>query len=137
VLQQMQRLGQQVAAVVNEFGETIGILTYDDILDTVFHHNPSRTDRLLDREPIQEVGEDCWHVTGMTGLRRLARHFDVELPHTTSVTVGGIIQELLQRLAREGDEIQWGQFHFRVLAVPQRGQLRIELKRAGNEEHDS
>ena len=130
----MQRLRREVAVVVNEFGETIGILTFADILATVFHDNPSRSDRLLDREPIQQVGDDVWHVTGMTSLRRLGRYFHTALPATGSVTVGGVIQDLLQRLAVEGDEVDWGPFHFRVLKAPQRGQLLIEVRHHLEEE---
>ncbi len=80
VLQKMKQGEREVAAVVNELGETIGILTFEDILDTVFRPNPSRSDRLLDREPIQQVDDTVWHVTGMTSLRRLGRYFEVELP---------------------------------------------------------
>ncbi len=128
VLQQLRQTHREVAVVVNEFGETIGILTFADILATLFHENPSRTDRLLDREPIQEIGPGVWHVTGMTSLRRLARHFHTKLPPTTDVTVGGVIQDLLQRLAEPGDEVDWGEFHFRVLQAPHRGQMLIEMR---------
>ena len=134
VLQQLQRSHREVAVVVNEFGETIGILTFADILATLFHENPSRSDRLLAREPIQQVREGGWHVTGMTSLRRLARHFDSVLPATTSFTVGGVLQDELQRLAEEGDEVDWGPFHFRVLAAPQHEQLLIEVTQRPPEE---
>jgi CBS domain containing-hemolysin-like protein len=136
VLQLLQQTNREVAVVVNEFGETIGIMTIADILATLFHENPSRTDRILDQKPIQEVGEGVWHLTGMTSLRRLARHFQIELPATTNVTVGGIIQELLQRLAQPGDEVIWNRFHFRVLDAPGRGQLLIEMRRVPEEEED-
>ncbi len=128
VLQQLQRSRREVAGVVNEFGETIGILTFADIMATLFHQNPSRTDRLLDRQPIQEMAEGVWHVTGMTSLRRLARHFQVTLPATTNVTLGGVVQDHLQRLAESGDVLDWGPFRLRVLKAPQRGQLLMELQ---------
>ena len=127
VLQHLQRSRREVAVVVNEYGETIGILTFADILDTLFHQDPSRSDRLLDREPIQQMGEGVWHITGMTSLRRLTTSFQAALPAATSVTVGGVLQDLLQRLAEKGDELDWGPFHLRVLKAPQRGQLLIEL----------
>ncbi|MFP6650354.1 MAG: CNNM domain-containing protein, partial [Pirellulaceae bacterium] len=78
-LQKMQDRQREVAAVVNEFGETIGVLTMEDILDTLFRDESSRSG-LLDRTAIEEVTPGCWYVMGMTSIRRLARHFDVELP---------------------------------------------------------
>lgn len=126
--QQLHRARREVATVVNEFGETIGVLTLHDILATIFHPNPSRTDRLLDRQPIQQVAEDLWHVTSMTNLRRLGRHFQVELPPTISVTVGGMLQDSLQRMVESGDTVDWGPFHFRVLDAPAVGPALVEIR---------
>ncbi len=127
VLELIRRRKREVAAVVNEFGETIGILTFDDILDTLFSGAPSRSERLLRRDPIRPVAPGVWHVTGMTSVRRLARYFQIERPATHSVTLSGVIQEALERLPEPGDECQWGPFHFKVLDVPLRGQLLMEL----------
>ena len=135
-LQQMHVRDREVVAVVNEFGETIGILTIDDILDTIFTYNPSRSGRLLDRTTVEEIREDTWHVTGRTSLRRLAHQFRLEVPPSKSVTVAGVIQESLERLAHEGDECDWGPFHFRVLEAPQRGQMLIEMTLRDSERKD-
>jgi putative hemolysin len=127
VLELFRRRKREVAAVVNEFGETIGILTFDDILDVLFSGAPSRSERLLRREPIRQTAAGIWHVTGMTSVRRLARYFQIGLPATHCVTVTGVVQEVLERLPERGDECSWGPFHFRVLDVPLRGQAIIEL----------
>lgn len=134
VLELIRRRNRQVAAVVNEHGETIGILTFDDILDTIFSGAPSRSERLLRRAPIREVAPGVWHVTGMTSVRRLARYFHVDRPPSKSVTVTGVVQERLERLPQTGDECRWGPFHFKVLDVPRRGQLLVELTLAEGEE---
>ena len=126
-LQQMQSYDREVAAVVNELGETIGILTFEDILDTVFTFSSTRSSRLLKRQSILQVEPDVWHVTGMTSLRRLGRHFSVKLPESKSVTVAGITQEVLERLPVPGDQYQWGPFSLRVIDVPERGPLTVEL----------
>ena len=55
-LEELQKTGRRVATVVNEFGETVGILTFDDILDTVFTREPTRSGRLSDRTAIQDLG---------------------------------------------------------------------------------
>jgi putative hemolysin len=128
-LEAMQREGRQVGAVINEFGETIGILTFDDILDEIFSPTSSRSRRLLQREPIRQVAVGVWHVTGMTTLWRLVRYFGVDRPASKSVTVAGIIQETLERLPNPGDECRWGPFHFKVIDVPHRGRLTVELTR--------
>ena len=126
-LESMRHHGRQVAVVVNEFGETIGVLTFDDILDTIFTRAPSRSERLLKRMPIRPHAPGVWHVTGMTSLRRLTRYFDVEPPPSKSITVSGVMQETLERFPRKGDRCRWGPFELTVLDVPERGQLLVEL----------
>ena len=135
-LETMQRGNRQVAAVINEFGETIGILTVDDVLDTIFSPTASRSQRLLRRVPIHQVASGVWHVTGMTSLWRLVRHFRVDRPESKSLTVAGVVQEALERLPHPGDECRWGPFHFKVIDVTQDGQLLVELTRldAGRED---
>jgi CBS domain containing-hemolysin-like protein len=127
VLERMLAEDRDVAAVVNEIGETIGILTYDDLLDTIFTYSPSRSKRLLDRNPIHDIAPGMWLVAGMASLRRLSRYLNLELPASKSATVGGVVQESLGRLAEPGDEGQWGPFHFKVLEAPQRGLMLIQL----------
>ncbi len=134
VLELIRRRKREVAAVVNEYGETIGILTFDDILDTLFSGAPSRSERLLRHDPIRPAGPGVWRVTGMTSVRRLARYFQIDKPATYSVTLSGVIQEVLQRLPEPGDECSWGPFHFKVLDVPLRGQLLMELTMPGKED---
>lgn len=126
-LEQMLAHNSQVAGVVNEFGETVGILTFDDILDTIFTPEASRSERLFRRLSLQNLSSGRWQVTGMTTLRRLGRRFDVALPATKNTTVAGAVQEVLGRVPQTGDRCDWGPFHFKVADVPERGQMSLVL----------
>lgn len=127
-LEKMSHYDREVTVVVNEFGETIGILTIEDILETVFTYSPSRTARLLDRPAIEQIEDGRWQVAGIMGMRQLAKRLDVEIPTPLSVTVRGIIQETLQRLAETGDQCQWGPFQFDVVEVAQRGVMLVQVQ---------
>ena len=128
ILDELRRQERDVAAVVNEYGETIGIVTIEDVLETIFEEQSSRSARLLATSSIVPVAPDRWHVTGMTNLRRLSRHFDVPLEASRSVTVAGILQEQLQRIPVEGDELLWSGFHLRVIEVGDTGAVKVELQ---------
>jgi CBS domain containing-hemolysin-like protein len=128
ILDELRRQEREVAAVVNEYGETIGIVTIEDVLETIFEEQSSRSARLLATSSIVPVAPDRWHVTGMTNLRRLSRHFGVPLESSRSVTVAGILQEQLQRIPDEGDELLWSGFHFRVLEAGESGAVKVELR---------
>lgn len=122
-LEKMSHREREVTVVLNEFGETIGILTIEDILETVFTYAPSRSKRILDHNPIAEIEPGLWVAYGLMSVRRLARYLDVELPRTDSVTIGGMIQASMQRLAKIGDECDCGPLHFRVVDVAERGMM--------------
>jgi len=125
---------RRVAVVLNEFGETIGVVTYEDILDSIFTRTASRSARLLNRQSIRLVRRGVWHVTGMTSLRRVARMFDMPFKPRRTVTVAGLLHEQLERLPEENDEIIWEGLRLRVMECPGeslfRGSLIIELTRA-------
>jgi CBS domain containing-hemolysin-like protein len=129
VLEQLQQQQCEVAAVVNELGETIGIVTLEDVLETVFEDESSRSERLLEKASIYPAGTNRWHMTGITSLRRLGRYFDVQLPPSKSTTIAGILQEQLQRLPSAGDQVRWSKFELRVLDVKEQGEMAVELKR--------
>jgi CBS domain containing-hemolysin-like protein len=136
-LETMRRQEREVAAVVNEHGETIGILTLEDVFDTVFSHTASRTERLLRRPWIRKTGDGVWQISGITSLRRLVRHFDLPRPPSKSMTVAGAIQETLGRIAEPGDICHWGPFLLRVIEVSPHGPSLVELRLAGAEECES
>ena len=119
---------REVAAVVNEHGATIGAITTDDLMDVLFSEHSSRCRRLLNREPIQELTPQLWQATSFTNLRRLADYFAVELPTSQHQTIGGVIQESLQRIAQEGDRCQWGPFEFHVISQETDDQLQVHIR---------
>lgn len=127
VFEELQSQQQEVAAIVNELGETIGIVTLEDLLQNVFADQGSRSARLLETSPIEQLDDNLWQVTGMATLRRLSREFNVTLPPMKSTTVAGVVQELLHRLPIEGDEIEWEAFSIRVIEAEPQDKMLVHL----------
>ena len=132
-LEKLSHKEREVTVVLNEYGETIGILTIEDILETVFTYSPSRSKRLLDKNPIHKISDGKWVISGMMSLRYLVRELEEYLeglaavPETHSVTVSGVIQEEMQRLAEQGDQCDFGPLHFKVIEIENRGNVLVEL----------
>jgi len=132
--QQMLQQNRCAAVVVNEYGETTGAITFEEVMDTLFHPMASRSQRLLHRPPFRPVRPGVWEVTGITSLRRLARHFRLRRPASRATTVAGLLLELLGRLPAEGDHCQWGPLEFRVLRIWPPMQMLVEVRKIAEED---
>ncbi len=127
LLQMLRNRMCDVAVVVNEYGETIGVVTYEDVMETVLVPHPSRAKRVLRREVVLEVAEGRYHVDGLTTLRYLAQRlgFEYEPPEEGLLTVAGKFHEELERLPQVGDECLWNGYSLRVIEASDRGKLRV------------
>ncbi len=128
VFDELQSQHQEVAAIINELGETIGIVTLEDLLQNVFADQGSRSARLLQTSPIERLDDNLWQVTGIATLRRLGREFNVSLPPMKSTTVAGVIPELLHRLPVAGDKVVWQSFSFRVIEAEPQEKMVVHLQ---------
>ena len=117
VFDRLQQTNQKVAVVVNEFGETVGIITIDDIIATLFTREQGRSRGLLNSREIRPVGNNHWQLTGLTSLRTLERRFNVSFRNYSSLTVGGLLREILERFPHTGDVCQVETLQFRVVDI--------------------
>ena len=137
-LQLLREQFSGMGAVVNEYGETIGIVLAEDILDTVLMAQPSRARRLLEREPVLEVSPGRYHVEGITTLRYLCKRLGIEYDSDEEdfVTVAGMMHEELEHLPAVGDACSWRGYQVKVIEVIGRGRVRVMLSQERAEERN-
>ncbi|MCP4784299.1 MAG: DUF21 domain-containing protein [Fuerstiella sp.] len=132
VLAELRNRYSSVAVVVHEHGEIVGTVSYEDLLETVLGDAPSRTRRVLRREPLIEIGENRYHAEGLVTLRYLCRHlripFDSE--DDTLNTLAGLFHDELERIPEVGDRVVWEGWIFTAIEVTPRGQLRALIAAA-------
>jgi putative hemolysin len=129
VFDRLQQTDHRVAVVVNEFGETIGIITIDDIITMLFTRDHGRSQGLLNRREVKLIRENCWQLTGLTSLRTLERKFNVSFRHYSSLTVGGLLREILERLPHVDDVCHVETLQFRVIDTEDEDDLIVHLTR--------
>ncbi len=108
VMREMQRKQVPIAVVVDEYGGTSGIVTMEDLLEEIVGEIRDE----FDEEPQKVVkvhgAEDTWEVDGRAAMDEL-RALGVQVPETDlGETVGAHVVELLGRLPRAGDKVDFG-----------------------------
>lgn len=121
-----------VAIVVSEYGETVGVITEDDILDTLLNPLSSRSRRLLEREPITIDAAGRMIVDGLTTLRYLASRLDVDyhVEDDSPVTIVALLHDELERFPEIGDQCTWEGYRMEVVQVGEPGDpVQVSLEK--------
>ena len=112
VLQQLQKSKSHMAVVSGEFGDTVGIITMEDILEELVGEIWDEHDEVL--SDITQVSESEYKVLGSTSVNDLCDYFDLGTVDSDSTTVGGWVIDMLGKVPDTGDELTYGNLQITV-----------------------
>ena len=104
-----------LAVVIDEFGGTAGIVTFEDLLEEVVGEIQDEFD--VERAPFEFVGERRLRVDGSLLLHELNQHFDIDYDEEEVDTVGGLIMAHLGRIPEVGDVVELNGVRYEVEQV--------------------
>jgi putative hemolysin len=119
LMEQFRQAHTHLALVVDEYGELEGLVTMNDVLETVVGDLPSIHADGEDDEIVQRE-DGSYLVDGMVTLDSFRQYFDVEqsLPgeDTGNIhTLGGVMMFQLGRVPAVTDHFDWQGFSFEVM----------------------
>jgi CBS domain containing-hemolysin-like protein len=90
--------------LLDEYGSVVGMVTLENVLEELV--GPIQDE--FDREPPQvtPTGNGVFEVEASCPLDVLAEQVGLELPETEAETAGGLILDILGRLAKTGDTVE-------------------------------
>jgi Mg2+/Co2+ transporter CorB len=114
-LHQFQENRQRLGLVVDEYGELMGLITLEDILEQIVgeftSRAPTQSGRFLQHE------EGGWLVDGGSLLRDLNRKLGLRLPLTGPKTLNGLILEHLENIPEPGTSLKIGDHPIEIVQV--------------------
>jgi putative hemolysin len=129
LMREMQQDGTHMVIVVDEYGNSAGLVTMEDLVEVILgeirdEHEPG--------SDVTEDGNGGYIVSGNFDLARLMDLFEFRPQEDIeSTTVGGLVTEWLGRVPRSGESIERHGIRIEVLASDE---LRVEQVRISKSE---
>lgn len=119
LFREMQSQKNHMEIVIDEYGQTVGIVTMEDILEEIVGN-------ILDEYDVDEQfitrSENAWTMNGMTPLEDVQEELQIEFPEEdldNYDTINGLLISKLDRIPKEGEqpEVRYLGYLFAVIKV--------------------
>lgn len=113
----MQSEKNQMVIVMDEYGQTSGLVTMEDILEEIVGNIMDEYDPEVNH--IEEKGENEYVIEGMTKLEDLEERFDISFGETEFETLNGYLISRLDRIPDEDEdsEVEIDGYTFKIVKV--------------------
>ncbi len=132
IFRQMNESRTQFAVVVDEYGGTAGIVTIEDVLESIVGNIRDEYDD-DEEEDIVQINETTFNVDGTTSVDEIEELTGVTLPEGDYDTLAGFLISKLGYLPDEGTElpieIDFENLHFTILTLEDRriDDIKVEI----------
>ena len=129
LLIEMQKQGNHLAIVVDEYGGTVGIITIEDILEEIVGEIQDEYDR--DQRLYRKMGKNKYIVNSRMEIDQMRELLSLILPEGDFETLGGFLLEQLGHIPKPGEVFKYHNMTFTVLSSDERsiGKVRIQVKK--------
>ena len=135
IFRQLKEKKTHLAVIVDEYGGTAGIVTMEDLLESIVGNIQDEYDQ--EEDEITQIDENTYSIDGGVLIDEVERLFEIDLvENDDSDTLGGLIVNTLSRIPSEGETptITIGLVVFTVLLVEERRIVRVKAHKLSDEE---
>ena len=125
----LSSMKMQMAAVVDEYGGTAGLVTMEDIVEKIVGNIQDEYDE--EEAELTRISDDTYVIAGTADPEEILPVFGIELPEENGFdTMNGFIAELLGRIPEENENpsVQYGGVLFTVLLTEDRCIIKIKAE---------
>ena len=128
VFRQMKKENVHFAIVLDEYGGLDGIVTLDDIVNSVLGDIDNAT--FSEEERIEKISDKEYLIYGEAPITSVTDKLGIALPWNAGVkTIGGLIVKKLERIPASGEEVMLNKYKFIVEEASDRQVLKVRFKK--------
>ncbi len=131
LLLEFQRNRVHLAMLLDEYGSVVGMVTLENVLEELVGPIQDEFDR--ETPQITSLGDGVFEVEASCPLDVLAETCGLEIPETDAETAGGLVLDLLGRIAQAGDTVAIDGKLLTVLRADPTRVRRIRIEPAASE----
>jgi magnesium and cobalt transporter len=104
-----------LAIVIDEFGNTAGLITIEDVLEEIVGEIEDEFDERDAESGVYTLADGTHRVAGDTAIAEVNGAFGVALPGDEFDTIGGLVAQEFGRVPRRGEAVEIGGLRFEVM----------------------
>ncbi|MCR5032689.1 MAG: hemolysin family protein [Lachnospiraceae bacterium] len=131
----MQATKGQMVVVIDEYGQTSGIVAMEDILEEIVGNIMDEYD---EEASIERSGRDQYVIDGMTKLEELEERFHIDFREEEYDTLNGYMIARMDRIPKEGDtfSVQVGDYLFSIESVSDKHIDKVLVKKCEDKKQE-
>ena len=115
LLREFRSNRNHMAIVIDEFGQTAGLITIEDVLEEIVGEIEDEFDIADGQSSVYTLADGSYRVAGDGTIDEINEVFGLELPATEFETIGGLVAHELGRVPRRGESVEIGGLRFVVM----------------------
>jgi magnesium and cobalt transporter len=115
LLREFRSNRNHMAIVIDEFGQTAGLITIEDVLEEIVGEIEDEFDTADGQSAVYTLADGSYRVAGDGPIEEINEVFGMSLPATDFETIGGLISHELGRVPRRGESVEVGGLRFVVM----------------------
>ncbi len=126
-LVEFKKRKEHLAFVVDEFGELLGLITLEDIIEEIVGEIVDEIDVPENEFKLNNYGKVI--INGEQNIRDLYKSFDLDPPEVESSTIAGYILDMSKKIPSYGESFQDNFFIYKILSHSKKQISKVEISK--------
>ncbi|MCF7986438.1 MAG: CBS domain-containing protein [Methylovulum sp.] len=128
LLKELRTNGNHMAIVVDEYGQTAGLVTIEDLLEQIVGEIEDEHDEHEDESYVFQRNEHEFMIKALMPIDEFDDFFSTQLATDEYDTIGGFIVSQLEHMPKKGESLSVDEMKFEIVKADNRRIYLIKLK---------